>query len=93
MKHQNIGVQLDEKDRFNGRDRFDDKGRYDDRDQYEHRKMRNESTRFNPNLDILYFKGRMQTNDFLDWLNTTQWIFENCDPLKHKKVKLVTIKL
>ena len=50
-------------------------------------------SRFNLKLDILEFKGRMHAGDFLDWLNMVECVFENRDPLEHKRVKLVAIKI
>ena len=35
----------------------------------------------------------MHADDFLDWLNTVESIFEYYDPPEHKEVKLVTIKM
>ncbi|GJT84226.1 hypothetical protein Tco_1058568 [Tanacetum coccineum] len=39
------------------------------------------------------FKGRLQPDDFLDWLQTVERIFDLCDIPDHLKVKLVSIKL
>ena len=35
----------------------------------------------------------MNADDFLDWLNTVEHVFEYCDPPKRQKVKLVAIKM
>ena len=35
----------------------------------------------------------MHTNDFLDWLNTIERVFEYCDPPERQKVKLLAIKM
>ena len=61
---------------------YDYGGRYEDRyrddDYYEKR-----------NND----EGRIHANDFLDWLNTIECVFEYCDPPERQKVKLVAIKM
>jgi hypothetical protein len=44
-------------------------------------------------VDIPKFEGRMQPNEFIDWLNTIERIFDYKDVLEHHKVKLVAIKL
>ena len=49
--------------------------RYHDKDYYE--RHNNEGSRFNPKLDILEFERRMHVDDFLDWLNTVESVFEN----------------
>ena len=69
--------------------RYDE--RYHDADYYE--RNNNEGSRFNPKLDIPEFEGIMHADDFLDWLNIVESVFEYCDPPKHKKVKLVAIKM
>ena len=35
----------------------------------------------------------MHADDFLDWLNTIERVFEYCDPPERQKVKLVAIKM
>ena len=35
----------------------------------------------------------MHADDFLDWLNTVKHVFEYCDPLEWKNVKLMAIKM
>ena len=76
---------------------YDYHGRYDgcyrDDDYYERHGNYDEGSRFNLRLDIPEFEGRMHANDFLDWLNTVERVFEYCDPPEHKKVKLVAIKM
>ena len=69
--------------------RYDE--RYHDEDYYE--RHNNEGLKFNPKLDISEFEERMRDDDFLDWLNTVESVFEYCDPPEHKKVKLVAIKM
>ena len=44
-------------------------------------------------LEIPEFEGRMHADDFLDWLNTVERVFEYYDPPKRQKVKLVAIKM
>lgn len=41
-------------------------------------------------FDILEFEGRMNVDDFLDWLNTMEHVFEYCEPPEHTKLKLVS---
>ena len=57
------------------------------------KKNNDESSRFNPKLDIPEFEGRMHAYDFLDWLNTVERVFEYYDPPERQKVKLVAIKM
>ena len=75
---------------------YDYGGRYEDRyrdDDYYEKRNNDESYRFNSKFDILEFEGRMHADDFLDWLNTVERVFEYCDPPERKKVKLVAIKM
>ena len=76
---------------------YDYQGKYDgcyhDEDYYERLNNFDEGSRFNPNFDILEFEGRTHADEFLDWLNTIECVFEYCDPPEHKKVKLVAIKM
>jgi hypothetical protein len=44
-------------------------------------------------VDIQEFEGRIQTDEFIDWLNTIEKIFDYKDVPDHNKVKLVAIKL
>ena len=44
-------------------------------------------------MDIQDFEARMHPDEFLEWLNTVERVFEFFDPLKHKKVKIVAVKL
>ena len=90
---------MDENDWYDGKDQFDDRDWYEpqeihrDRDRYERHERKDESTRFNPKLDILDFKGKIQPNDCLDWLSAMERMFDYCDLSEHKKVKLVATKL
>ena len=75
---------------------YDYRGRYEDRyrdDDYYEKRNNDESSRFNPKFDIPEFEGRMHVDDFLDWLNTVERVFEYCDPHERQKVKLVAIKM
>ena len=63
---------------------YDYGGRYEDLyndDDYEKRNN-DEGSRFNPKFDIPEFEGRMHADDFFDWLNTVECVFEYCDSLK-----------
>jgi hypothetical protein len=44
-------------------------------------------------VDIPKFEGRMQPDEFIDWFNTIERIFDYKDVPDHNKVKLVAIKL
>ena len=44
-------------------------------------------------VDILEFEGKMQPDDFIDWLTTMERIFDFKDILDNRKVKIVAIKL
>ena len=55
-------------------------GRYKEKCQYE-----GESYNcYSPKVDILKFEGKSNVDDFLDWLNTVECVFEFYDPLEHK---------
>ena len=75
---------------------YDYGGRYEDRyrdDDYYEKCNNDESSRFKPKFDIPEFEGRMHADDFLDWLNTVERVFEYYDPPERQKVKLVAIKM
>ena len=76
---------------------YDYHGRYDcyyrNEDYYEWHGNFDEGLRFNPKLNILEFDGRMNTDEFLDWLNMVEHVFEYYDPHEHEKLKLVAIKM
>ena len=60
--------------------------RYHDEDYYE--RHNHGGSRFNSKLDILEFEEGMHVDEFLDWLNTVESIFEYYDytpPLLKKK--------
>ena len=59
--------------------RYDDK-EYNDELYQEKHGFHNESTIFNPKLDISNFEGMMQPIDFINWLNTVEMVFEYYDP-------------
>ena len=67
---------------------YDYHGRYDNYnwyDDYYKRLGDDEGLRFNLKLDIPQFDGRMEANDFLDWLNMVEHIFKYYDPPGTKK--------
>ena len=68
-------------------------GRNHDGENYERRGNYDEDSSFTPRLDIQEFEGRMNVDDFLDWLNKVERVFKYCDPLEHKRVKLVALKI
>ena len=75
---------------------YDYGGRYEDRyrdDGYYEKRNNDEGSRFNPKFDILEFEGRKHANDFLDWFNTVERVFEYSDPPERQNVKLVAIKM
>ena len=43
--------------------------------------------------EVPEFEEEMQQDEFFDWLNTVERMFEYHSTLKHRKVKLVVIKL
>ena len=60
------------------------------------RRGNDEGLIFNLKLDISAFDRRMDANEFLDWLNMMEHVFEYYDhphPRPHKNVKLVAIKM
>ena len=44
-------------------------------------------------VDILEFEGKLDPNEFLEWMQTVKRIFEYKEILAEKKVKLVALKL
>ena len=66
---------------------------YQNEDYYKRHGNYDEALRFNSKLNIPEFDGRMDPDEFLDWLNMVEHVFENYDPLEHEKVKLVAIKM
>ena len=54
------------------------------RHRYDKCDHRDESTRFNPKLEIPNFEGKMQLDNFLDWLSIVEQIFAYYDALKQK---------
>lgn len=48
---------------------------------------------FQAKVEIPEFEGKMQPDEFMDWLNTVDQIFDYQDVPENKKVKLVSIKL
>jgi len=63
---------------------------------FSHRQGRrsNDSHRgFDIKVDITEYEGQTQLDEFLDWLNTIERVFEFKEVPEHRKVKLVAIKL
>ncbi|KAK0594953.1 hypothetical protein LWI29_002093 [Acer saccharum] len=48
---------------------------------------------FNAKVEIPEFEGKMQPDEFIEWLNTVDRIFKYQEVPEHRKVKLVAIKL
>ena len=44
-------------------------------------------------VEILEFEGKLDPEEFLDWLQTIEHVFYYKDVPKHKKVKLVALRL
>jgi hypothetical protein len=44
-------------------------------------------------VDIPEFEGRMQLDEFIDWVNTIEQVFDYKDVLENHKVNVVVIKL
>ena len=62
------------------------------------RRRRNEvqdewQNKYNPRFDIPEFEGKINVDDFIDWLNIVERIFDFHEPPEQKKVKLVALKL
>ena len=76
---------------------YDYNGRYEgyywNDDSYEGHGKYDEDLRFNPKLDIAQFDGRIDVDEFLDWLNMAEHIFEYYDSLERENVKLVALKM
>ena len=68
-------------------------GHYRNGEYYKRRGNYDEDLRFNPKLNILEFDGRMDADEFFDWLNMVEHIFGYYDRPEHKNVKLVAIKM
>jgi hypothetical protein len=55
-----------------------------------HRKSsRNDDIR----VEIPYFEGRLQPDEFVDWLQTVERVFEYKEVPEEKKVKIIAVKL
>ncbi|CAB4263480.1 unnamed protein product [Prunus armeniaca] len=48
---------------------------------------------FDMKVDLPEFERKMQPDDFVDWLNTVERIFDYKEVSDEKKVKIVAIKL
>ena len=72
-------------------------GRYDcyyqNEDYYKRHGNYDEGLRFNPKINLPEFDGRMDLNEFLDWLNMVEHVFEYYDLPEREKMKLVAIKM
>jgi len=44
-------------------------------------------------VEILEFEGQFNTNEFIDWMNTVERVFEYKYVMDDKKVKLIALKL
>uniref|UniRef100_A0A2N9IIC5 Reverse transcriptase n=1 Tax=Fagus sylvatica TaxID=28930 RepID=A0A2N9IIC5_FAGSY len=55
--------------------------------------VRNSRPGFDMKVDIPDFEGKMQPDDFIDWLTTVERIFDFKDVPENRKVKVVAIKL
>uniref|UniRef100_A0A2N9EGL5 RNA-directed DNA polymerase n=1 Tax=Fagus sylvatica TaxID=28930 RepID=A0A2N9EGL5_FAGSY len=55
--------------------------------------VRNSRPGFDMKMDIPDFEGKMQPDDFIDWLTTVERIFDFKDVPENRKVKVVAIKL
>ena len=76
---------------------YDYHGRYDcyyqNEDYYKRHGNYDEGFRFNPKFNIPEFDGRMDPDEFLDWLNMVEHVFEYYDSPEREKVKLVATKM
>ena len=57
------------------------------------RNQRNSNRSLDFKVEILEFEGRLDPDEFLEWLQTVKRVFEYKDVPKDKKVKLVALKL
>lgn len=55
--------------------------------------VRNLQQGYDMKVDIPEFEGKMQLDDFIDWLTTVERIFDFKDVPENHKVKIVAIKL
>ena len=76
---------------------YDYHGRYDcyyqNEDYYKRHGNYDEGFRFNPIFNIPEFDGRMDPDEFLDWLNMVDHVFEYYDSPEREKVKFVATKI
>ena len=66
---------------------------YQNENYYKRHGNYDEALRFNSKLNISEFDGRMDPDEFFDWLNMVEYLFENYDPLERGKVKMMAIKM
>ncbi|PWA99283.1 hypothetical protein CTI12_AA010070 [Artemisia annua] len=60
---------------------------------YQNRVRRNKFREFDIKVDIPEFEGRMQPDEFLDWLHTVKRVFDFKEVSDERIVKLVALKL
>ncbi|PWA72114.1 hypothetical protein CTI12_AA275430 [Artemisia annua] len=60
---------------------------------YQNRGRRNQFREFDIKVNIPEFEGRMQPDEFLDWLHTVERVFDFKEVSDERKVKLVALKL
>jgi len=59
-----------------------------------HRRGRRQSTNYNDfKVDNLEFEGKLDPDDFIEWLQTVERIFDYKEIPEDKKVKIVALKL
>ena len=59
-----------------------------------HRRGRRHTTNFNDfKVDIQEFEGKLDPDDFIEWLQTVERIFDYKEIPEDKKVKIVALKL
>ena len=66
---------------------------FQNEDYYKRHGNYDEGFRFNPKFNIPEFDGRMDPDEFLDWLNMVEHVFEYYDSPEREKVKLVATKV
>ncbi|GKA57705.1 putative CCCH-type zinc finger family protein [Tanacetum coccineum] len=60
---------------------------------HQHRRVRRSRHDFDFKVDIPEFDGKIQPDEFLDWLHTVEKVFDFKEVSEDRKVKLVAIKL
>jgi len=70
--------------------------RYSSEEEPHRRSKRGQRPSINVNdfrIEILEFEGKIDPDEFVEWLNTVERIFEYKDILEDKKVKLLAVRL